>query len=410
MKVASEFIHEMGHTLFVILFGGKILSINVSVEWPFTLSRTVWELADPTSIQLAGIASAGILFDTLTTLTGQFLLINRKKESMVYTLSLFWLSFWTYLNVVVYLLMGAFHPFGDILDLLNAVQVPKLWIGGLGFLLLMVYTYSLSTILKDIFIRLLGVEKASEIVSVFWALLHLFFVSITVVKYGLPPPPVITGAMLVLIFTWSYISGRWIMVIISRPRGVGQDFELTGMIGPRMVDLAAEQENRAKRVKIGYAVLISAAIISAVVTGIMVNQYVSTYSLIMKTNIEVEATYFELDFEEPVLTLSVAIYNPTRDNLTLGRIEFDVKLNDKYMMHEALKTIPPAPPEDGISFGHTLILPSERGFTIEEAQYEGEWEWTIQGTGYVDTMFGETLLRFRCKSVVEPEQTPQEGS
>jgi hypothetical protein len=108
--------------------------------------------------------------------------------------------------------------------------------------------------------------------------------------------------------------------------------------------------------------------------------------------------------------LNVAIYNPTRDNLTLGRIEFDVKLNDKYMMHEVLKTIPPAPPEDWISFGHTLILPSERGFTIEEAQYEGEWEWTIQGTGYVDTMFGETLLRFRYKSVVEPEQTPQDGS
>jgi len=403
MKVAGEIIHEMGHAFFVLLLGGKILGINISVEWPFARSYTTWKLVDPTSAQLALIAVAGILFDTLTTVAGQFLLIRRQRSDMVYTLSLFWLSFWSYLNSVVYLVMSAFHPFGDILNLLNAIQVSRLWMGTLGVILLVVYTYSLSIILKDIFVRLLGLVHASEMVSIFWALLHLFFVSITVMKYGLPTPPTISGAVLVLIFIWSYISGRWLMIFISQLSGVGEGFELTRISGSKIRDLVAEEEDKTKRIKIGYAVLFSVALISAIITGLMVSQYVSTYSLIMKTDIEVEATKFELDFEKPVLNLYISIYNPTRYNLTLRRIEFDVKLNEKYMTHETLREIPPAPPEGGVNFVHIIILPLERNFTIEQALNEGEWDWTVQGSGYVDTLFGETLLRFKCKSSVEPE-------
>jgi hypothetical protein len=402
MKVISEVIHEMGHVLFVIGFGGEILSINISVEWPLALSHTVWKLVDSTKTQLALIAIAGILFDTLTTMTGQFLLTHRQKEGMIYTLSLFWLSFWSYLNSVVYLVMGAFHPFGDILDLINAIHTPRLWIGSLGLILLIVYTYSLSMILKDIFFRLLVLEHSSEMVSIFWALMHAFFVSITVVLYGLPTPPVIAGSMLVLIFVWSYISGRWLMVIISQLRGVGEGFEFTGMMGSRIGDQTEDEGRRSRKVKIGYVALVCVAILSALVTGLMVNQYVSAYNLIMKTEIDVEATHFELNLEEPVLNLSMTVYNPTNNNLTLKRIEFDVKLNGKYMTHEKLKTIPMALPKDGVYFSRTLVLPSERSFTVEEALRDGEWEWTFQGTGYVDTMFGETLLRFKCGSTVEP--------
>jgi hypothetical protein len=223
------------------------------------------------------------------------------------------------------------------------------------------------------------------------------------VKYGLPTPPLISGLVLILILIWSYISGRWLMILISQLSGVADGFTLTGVKESRISrDLVLEEKDKKKRIKIGYAALFSIALISVIITGLMLSQYVSTYSLIMKTEIEVQTTQFELDFDRPVLSLNVLVFNPTHNDLTLKRIEFDVKLNDKYMTHEILREIPIIKPEDEIDFIHDLVLPLERNFTIEEALNIGKWDWTVQGTGYVDTLFGETLLRFKFKSTIEP--------
>lgn len=193
------------------------------------------------------------------------------------------------------------------------------------------------------------------------------------------------------------------MILISQLSGVADDFKLTGIKESRIRDRVMEEKDKKKRIKIGYTALFSIALISAIITGLMLSQYVSTYSLIMKTEIEIQATQFELDFDRPVLSLSVLVYNPTDNNLTLKRIEFDVKLNDKYMTHEILREIPIIRPEGEVNFIHDLVLPLERNFTIEEALNIGKWDWTVQGTGYVDTLFGETLLRFKFKSTIKPD-------
>ena len=402
MKVVSEFIHEMGHASFVLIFGGRVMGMSISVEWPFTLSHTRWELQNPTDIQIALISVAGIIFDVFTSLAGQTILRTRKKIRPVLAIALFWLSFWSYLSSVVYLVMGAFYPFGDVLDLIGAIPVPQLLIGTIGVVLLISFTYSLSLILKGIFSCVLGLVNTSEMVSYFWAILHMFFVSITIVKYGMPMPPTIAVTVLVLIFVWSLFIARWLLVIVSRLRGTEVKSELFISTRQRSPDLAADDEAQRRSQRLGYALWLSLALISVILTGYMINQYTATYSLVMKTDIEIDVTGFDLGRGEPVLNLSVKIVNPNRKDLMLRKIEFDVHLNQKYMDHLVLGQIPVVQPKSEASFDHSLLLPVDRMFTIDQALEEGRWEWQITGSGYVETLFGDTLLRFESVSTRAP--------
>jgi hypothetical protein len=336
----------------------------------------------------------------VTSIIGQFILIFRRNMRPVYAVSLFWLSFWTYLSPVVYLLMGAIRPFGDILDLINAVPVSGYLIGSLGIMMLISCTYLLSQTLRDIFSNVLGPQKASDAVSYFWALLHTFFVLVTIVTYGLPAPPVITVTSMVVIFIWSYIMARWLLVFVSRQGGAER------LWPPKYAQSSmssASPEDRDRRLKLGYAVLFSAALVSMLLTGYMVNQYLSAYRVVMKTDIEIEVVHVELGPNEPVLNLSVSVFNPSSEDVTLDRMEFDVKLNGKFMQHYLMQSIPAMGPESTTAFNRAISLPMDRMFTIEEAMSNDSWAWTVSGSGHVVTMFGETLLRFESDSICEPQ-------
>ena len=400
MKILSEFIHEMGHALTVLTLGGEILEISIRAEWPFTLSHTTWVIPNPTRMNLAMIAVAGILFETVTSLVGQSILILRRRMRPVYQVSIFWLSFWTYLSPVVYLLMGAFQPFGDVLDLVNAIQVPRFLIGGIGVVIFISCTYLLSLILRDIFSNVLDISTASDAVSYFWAFLHAFFVLVTIVTYGLPMHPTITAASMVVIFIWSYICARWLLMFVSRLGGAErfwlQKQVKTSPMPPRPV------RDPGRRIKLGYAALFSAALISALLTGYMVNQYLSTYNVVMKTSITAEVVNIELGSNDPQLNMSVMIFNPTSENMTLNKVEYDIKLNDKFMHHQVLYPIPTIRPGSYITLSRAVTLPKDRMFTLEEAARDDSWEWTVSGSGYVVTMFGETLLRFKSDSICKP--------
>ncbi len=402
MKVVGEFIHEMGHATFVLIFGGKLTGMSISVEWPFTMSSTMWEMQNSSSFQIGLIAVGGILFDVMATVLGQALLISRKKIGQFSALALFWLSFWPYLSSVVYLVMGAFYPFGDILALTNVIDIPRLWIGAIGIVLLISSTYSLSMILRDIFSRVLQITKASDMVSFFWAVLHLFFVSITIVKFGLPLPPSVVMAVLALIFVWSYITARWLLVAVSSFRGIDVRQGGSRLSKRKTSDLNAEQESRGRKMRIGYVALFSVALISTLLTGLMLNQYIATYNLVMKTEIDIEVTHFDYSRGEPVLNLSVRIVNPNPIELQLHKIEFDLRLNQKYMDHQVIMQIPLVNSESQANFTFSMILPEDRMFTIEDAQKQGKWEWIVMGSGYVETLFGDTLLRFETTKILPP--------
>jgi len=148
--------------------------------------------------------------------------------------------------------------------------------------------------------------------------------------------------------------------------------------------------------------LFSVALISTLLTGYMLNQYIATYSLVMKTEIDIEVTHFDYSRGEPVLNLSVRIDNPNQKELQLRKIEFDVYLNQKYMEHQVITHIPVVIPESQATFDHTMSLPHDRMFTVEDAQEQGKWEWKVSGSGYVNTLFGDTILRFKTINKLPP--------
>ena len=154
--------------------------------------------------------------------------------------------------------------------------------------------------------------------------------------------------------------------------------------------------------RIGYVALFSVALISTLLTGYMLNQYIQTYSLVMKTEIDIEVTHFDYSRGEPVLNLSVRIVNPNPIELQLHKIEFDLRLNQKYMDHQVIMQIPLVKSESHANFSYSMLLPQDRMFTIEDAQEQGKWEWIVTGSGYVETLFGDTLLRFETTKTLPP--------
>jgi len=166
--------------------------------------------------------------------------------------------------------------------------------------------------------------------------------------------------------------------------------------------LTSEKESRDRKIKLGYMALFSVALISTLLTGYMLKQYIATYSLVMKTEIDVEVTHFDYSSGEPLLNLCVSIFNPSQKDLQLRKIEFDVYLNQKYMEHQVITHIPVVSPESQATFDYTMILPQDRMFTIEDAQEQGKWEWKVSGSGYVDTLFGDSLLRFKTINKLPP--------
>jgi len=123
---------------------------------------------------------------------------------------------------------------------------------------------------------------------------------------------------------------------------------------------------------------------------------------VMKTSITAEVVNIELGSNDPQLNMSVMIFNPTTENMTLNKVEYDIKLNDKFMHHQVLYPIPTIKPGSYVTLSRAVILPRDRMFTLEEAARDKSWEWTVSGSGYVVTMFGETLLRFKSDSICKP--------
>jgi LEA14-like dessication related protein len=208
--------------------------------------------------------------------------------------------------------------------------------------------------------------------------------------------------MLALIFVWSFFTARWLLVIVSRLRGTEVKSKLSISTRRRSRELAVDDGAQHRTLRLGYAALFSVALISLMLTGYMINQYTATYSLVMKTVIEIEVVHFDLDPEELALNLSVKLTNPDRNDLMLRKIEFDVHLNQRYMDHHILEQVPVVQPKSEGSFYHVLFLPIDRMFTIEQALEDGRWEWQITGSGYVETLFGDTLLRFKTVSTRPP--------
>ncbi|RJS82126.1 hypothetical protein CW707_01680 [Candidatus Bathyarchaeota archaeon] len=174
-KIVSEFLHEVcGHGFFVLLFGGKITGVHISLLWPYEFSRISWSFTGDVSLtQLAWIYVGGILVCLLASFMTQTFLFCKKKVQWHLAIVLFWLAFWTLVNSTGYLIIGGLAPFGDVEELIGLgvlTRQSSLLIGllffALGFILL-------SWVLRKLFVEIYPLRKASFGVSLFWLIIPL---------------------------------------------------------------------------------------------------------------------------------------------------------------------------------------------------------------------------------------------
>ncbi len=173
MKIVSEFLHEVGgHGLFVLLFGGKIKNVYISVLWPYTLSHINWSLPSGlTSLQMAWIYGGGILVCLCASFLIQASLLVKKGIPSHFALTLFWLAFWTSINSAGYLVIGGLTTFGDIHELIRLEVFTNTLSLMIGFIIFIVGFAALSWILREILTEIFPLKKASLGVVLFWLII-----------------------------------------------------------------------------------------------------------------------------------------------------------------------------------------------------------------------------------------------
>jgi len=177
VKVVAEFIHEVfGHGLFVLLFGGGVTGVHISLLWPYELSYIEWLPGRFTSAQIAWIYAGGMLACLCVSFLSQALLLMKKKVRWYFTITLFWLAFWTLVNSTGYLIIGGLRPFGDVYALI--------WLGVLtshlslviGLIIFLIGLVTLSWFLSRIFSEFFPPRNVSLGVTLFWLIIPVLVV------------------------------------------------------------------------------------------------------------------------------------------------------------------------------------------------------------------------------------------
>lgn len=175
MKIAAEIVHEvLGHGLFVLLFGGKIINVYISILWPYDFSWISWDLPEGiTSGQMAWVYAGGIIACLCTSFLIQAFLLWKKRFSLFFALPLFWLAFWALVNSTGYLIIGGLASFGDVQDLISLGVLTSFLSLVLGLIVFFMGFIALSWILRRISIEMFSPKKASFGVTVFWLIIPI---------------------------------------------------------------------------------------------------------------------------------------------------------------------------------------------------------------------------------------------
>ncbi|MDO8125234.1 MAG: hypothetical protein Q6364_12755 [Candidatus Hermodarchaeota archaeon] len=173
-KVIGEIVHEVaGHGLFILLFGGQITSVHISLLWPYELSHIGWS-GSFMRWQHSWIAGGGILVSIIVSGALQALLLFNVIKDWRSSTPLLWLAFWTFLNPTGYLIIGGVRPFGDVASLIAAGVLTQELSLLVGLILFVASFLSLSKLL----ITQLSITNVIESVdglrlslALFWAII-----------------------------------------------------------------------------------------------------------------------------------------------------------------------------------------------------------------------------------------------
>ncbi len=187
MKILGEVIHEVtGHGLFVLLFGGTITRVHISLLWPYEPSF-IWSSPPANGFapwQGVWIAVGGILVSLIITCLLQLFLLFRKSSWPIST-SLFWLAFWTFINPVGYLIMGGIKPFGDVANLINRGVLTQETALAVGLSIFLFSFLSLSRILRGTLIKTGVIKNVKNGIVLFWFIIP-FITLVNLIGYEQP--------------------------------------------------------------------------------------------------------------------------------------------------------------------------------------------------------------------------------
>jgi hypothetical protein len=165
----------MGHGFFVLLFGGDITSIHISLLWPYELSYIVWT-GNFEVWQMPWIHGGGILVCLIISGMLQAMLLLGIVKDPWLSSSLLWLSFWTFLNPTGYLIIGGIRPFGDVAALIAEGVLTQ---GGselMGVVLFLAAFLSLSRVFGDLLFKVGLIRSIPDLrvaLILFWLLIPL---------------------------------------------------------------------------------------------------------------------------------------------------------------------------------------------------------------------------------------------
>jgi hypothetical protein len=172
-KVVAEVMHEVfGHGSFVLLFGGQITSVDISLVWPYDFSRINWSFPNGiSSIQMAWVYAGGILVCLCLSFLFQVFLIIKKEVAWYSAVTLFWLAFWTFISSTGYLIIGGLAPFGDIYELIKLGALTRFLSLSIGLIIFIVGFVVLSWILRKSLMKIFTPKKARLGVTLFWLII-----------------------------------------------------------------------------------------------------------------------------------------------------------------------------------------------------------------------------------------------
>ncbi len=167
MKIVGEAVHELlGHGSFVLLFGGRVTHFYINLFWPYGFSYIGWSIPGASPDQMAWVISGGILVSATVSFLIQFLLLLEQIRWQFY-MSLFWLSFWCYINATGYLIVGGVLPFGDVEELIRLGVLISSFATVIGTTLFLTGFFILSEILRRTLTTFLR-EKTRWGILAFW--------------------------------------------------------------------------------------------------------------------------------------------------------------------------------------------------------------------------------------------------
>lgn len=168
MKVAAEVMHEVGgHGLYILLFGGRILGVRISLLWPYQTSYIWWSHPALEPLERGLVIGGGILNCLIVSFALQLLLLLRPQPWRL-AVPFLWFSYWNYISSAGYLLSGGYGAFGDVAELIEMSVLTRLSSLLLGLAVFTAGYFLLSIILRRLLTPLVSESKLGYVVAGFW--------------------------------------------------------------------------------------------------------------------------------------------------------------------------------------------------------------------------------------------------